>query len=86
MQYLYLYLLLINALTFLIMLLDKQRARKKHWRIPEATLLALCAAGGSLGGFMSMQLFRHKTKHLSFAIGIPAMLFVHIGLLIHLHM
>lgn len=86
MQYLYPYLLLINALTFLIMLLDKHRARKNLWRIPETTLLALCAIGGSLGGVTAMQLFRHKTRHLRFSIGIPVMLLAHIFLLAYLHM
>lgn len=81
MKILYCYLLIINALTFLFMLMDKQKARKKRWRIPERTLLSLCAIGGSLGGLLGMYLFRHKTKHTRFAIGIPVMLIVH-GILV----
>ena len=80
MKILYCYLLIINALTFLFMLMDKQKARKKRWRIPEQTLLSLCAIGGSLGGLLGMYLFRHKTNHTRFAIGIPVMLVVHTAL------
>ena len=78
MKYLYGYLFLINALSFLLMLLDKARAKKNLWRIPERVLLGICAAGGSLGGMLGMKLFRHKTKHPQFFIGIPVMLALHI--------
>jgi uncharacterized membrane protein YsdA (DUF1294 family) len=74
MKYLFLYLLLINALGFLLMLIDKQKARKKKWRIPEATLIGVAALGGSIGSLMGMYTFRHKTKHKKFTIGIPAIL------------
>ena len=74
MKYLMIYLCIINALSFLLMLIDKQKARKKRWRIPETTLLGVCALGGSLGGLLGMYLVRHKTKHLKFVIGIPFLL------------
>ena len=74
MKYLFLYLLLINALGFLLMLIDKQKARKKKWRIPEATLIGVAALGGSIGSLMGMYAIRHKTKHKKFTIGIPAIL------------
>ena len=86
MKYLYLYLLIINALSFLIMLTDKIKAIKSRWRIPEKTLLGVCAMGGSLGGLIAMKLFRHKTLHPQFSIGIPVMLAVHVVALIILHM
>ena len=86
MKYLYLYLLIINALSFLIMLTDKIKAIKGRWRIPEKTLLGVCAMGGSLGGLIAMKLFRHKTLHPQFSIGIPVMLAVHVVALIILHM
>lgn len=86
MQYLYLYLLIVNALSMALMLIDKIKAIKKCWRIPERILLALCAIGGSLGGMIGMRLFRHKTLHLRFSIGIPVMLAVHILIFIILHM
>lgn len=85
MEYLYLYLLIVNALSMLLMLVDKIKAAKKRWRIPERTLLGICAIGGSLGGLLGMKLFRHKTLHPQFSIGIPVMLAVHIVLLIVLH-
>ena len=74
MKYLWLYLCTINALSFLLMLIDKQKAKKNKWRIPEKTLLGVCLIGGSIGGLISMHLFRHKTKHLRFRLGIPLML------------
>ena len=74
MKYLYLYLLLINAVGFLIMLVDKRKAIKNKWRIPEATLMTVAAIGGSIGSLMGMKVFRHKTKHPKFTIGIPLIL------------
>ena len=85
MEYLYLYLTLINALGFLVMLADKKKAKKNRWRIPEKTLLGIAAVGGSLGSLLAMKLFRHKTRHAAFSIGIPIMLAAHIILLILLH-
>ena len=85
MKYLYFYLLIVNALSFLFMLTDKIKAVKGRWRIPERTLLGLCAIGGSLGGMLAMRLFRHKTLHPQFSIGIPVLLAVHIIVLIILH-
>ena len=85
MQYLYMYLVIINALACLLMLIDKIKAIRKRWRIPERTLLGVCAIGGSLGGMIGMKLFRHKTLHPQFSIGIPVMLAVHIVALVILH-
>lgn len=81
MKLLYLYLLLVNAAAFLLMLIDKVKARKNRWRIPERTLLTVAALGGSLGAVLGMNLYRHKTKHPKFSIGLPCMLAVHIVLL-----
>ncbi len=78
MQYLWMYLIIVNAAAFVLMLTDKIKAKRNRWRIPEKTLLGICAIGGSLGGYLAMQMFRHKTKHLRFSIGIPVMLAVHI--------
>lgn len=85
MKYLYAYLVIINALGFLLMLLDKEKAKKGAWRIPERTLMLVAAVGGSLGALIGMRLFRHKTKHLKFVIGIPVLLVLHIVLLMFLH-
>lgn len=76
MKYFILYLLLINAAAFLLMLIDKQKARKNRWRIPENTLMLSAILGGSIGALAGMYAFRHKTKHLKFTLGIPAILVV----------
>lgn len=78
MQVLYIYLVIINAISFILMLVDKYKARKNLWRIPEATLMGFAAAGGSIGALAGMYLVRHKTKHLKFTVGIPIFLFAHI--------
>lgn len=63
---------IINAVGFILVALDKQKARKKLWRIPEKTFFLIALIGGSIGIYVSMLLFRHKTKHWYFMIGIPA--------------
>lgn len=68
------YLVTINALGFLIMLADKEKAKKRLWRIPEATLLAVAALGGSIGCLAGMKVFHHKTRKPKFYIGIPVIL------------
>lgn len=78
MRYLLIYLLIINAAGFLLMLIDKWKAKKKRWRIPEATLMTVAALGGSIGSLIGMYTVRHKTKHLKFVVGIPAILVVQI--------
>lgn len=82
MKYLFFYLIIINAVGWLIMLIDKQKAKRNAWRIPEATLMGIAAIGGSLGSLIGMYQFRHKTKHRKFTVGIPLLLIVHIVLLI----
>ena len=84
MKVLFLYLLTMNALGLLVMLADKRRAQKNRWRIPEATLMTIAALGGSLGSLMGMQLFRHKTRHRKFTLGIPAILLAQIALALFL--
>lgn len=73
-EYIILYLLIINAVAFLLMLIDKQKAKKKKWRIKEATLMGVAALGGSIGALAGMYTFRHKTLHKKFTLGIPAIL------------
>ena len=72
------YLLSVNALGFVLMLSDKKKAQKNHYRIPERTLILTAIVGGSLGCYLGMQLFRHKTKHPLFYIGIPVILAIQI--------
>ena len=68
------YLLIINAAGFLLMLVDKWKAKKNRWRVRESTLLLVAALGGSVGSLAGMYLFRHKTQHLKFTLGIPLIL------------
>lgn len=74
------YLIIINALGFLLMLIDKQKAKKKKWRIPEATLMGVAALGGSIGSLFGMYTFRHKTLHKKFTIGIPVILIAQLAI------
>lgn len=75
------YLILINAVGFVLMLLDKHRARRGAWRIPEATLMAVALAGGSIGTMAGMYLIRHKTRHPKFALGLPMIFLLQILLM-----
>ena len=65
------YLVIINLIAFLAMWLDKRKAEKGKWRIPENSLLLLVLLGGGIGGIAGMYTFRHKTKKLQFTIGLP---------------
>ncbi|NBD22368.1 DUF1294 domain-containing protein [Paenibacillus glycinis] len=79
------YLVILNIYAFALMRIDKIRAVKdRRHRIPERRLLGASAAGGALGAFAAMRLFRHKTKHPAFAAGIPIMLLVHIAVIVWL--
>ena len=76
------YLFIINAAGFLLMLIDKHKAKKNLWRISEATLMGVAAIGGSLGCLGGMYAVRHKTKHLKFTLGVPVILTVQVILLV----
>ena len=84
MKYFLLYLLLINAVGFALMLIDKWKAKHNRWRIKEATLMTVAALGGSIGSLLGMYTVRHKTKHLKFTVGIPLILVAQIALAIYL--
>ena len=84
MNYFLLYLLLINAAAFALMLADKVKARKNRWRIPERTLIGSALLGGSIGALLGMYTFRHKTRHLKFTLGVPAILMAQIALAVFL--
>lgn len=83
MYVLWLYLIVINAISFIQMSSDKSRARRGARRIPEKTLLLTAAAGGSLGAWLAMRTRRHKTKHAAFSVGLPLFLLVHAAVLIY---
>ena len=83
-QILFLYLILLNLLGFILMGVDKRRAIRHAWRIPEAHLFGCAILGGSRGSILGMYTFRHKTKHWYFVFGMPAILLIKIilGILI----
>ena len=68
------YLVLVNAAGFVLMLSDKLKAKKSAWRIPETTLIGVAVLGGSVGSIAGMYLFRHKTRHIKFKLGLPLIL------------
>lgn len=65
------YVILINIIAFILMGIDKAKARRGAWRISERTLIILAVIGGSLGMLFGIHMFRHKTKHAKFKLGIP---------------
>lgn len=74
------YFIAVNFIGFVLMGIDKRKAIRNAFRIPEATLFSVAVVGGSVGSILGMLLFRHKTKHWSFKIGLPAILLVHLAL------
>lgn len=78
------YIILINVIAFIVYGIDKWKARKGKWRISEASLLFLAFIGGSIGAYVGMQVWRHKTKHLKFTLGVPLILLLQILLLIYI--
>jgi len=78
------YLVVINIIAFLAMWIDKVKAKKSAWRIPESTLISLVLLGGGIGGIVGMYKFRHKTKKPRFYIGFPAILVAEIVIAIYL--
>lgn len=80
-QILVAYTLFINVISLAYMYIDKQKAIKGQWRISEKSLFLMAIIGGSIGIMMGMKLFRHKTKHLSFKLGIPSIFILQIVLI-----
>ena len=78
------YLAVMTVVGLIVMKADKTKAEKNKWRIKEATLFLISAIGGSLGTWAGMYLFRHKTKHWYFVVGMPLILILHIALLVFL--
>ena len=74
------WLIAINVVTFAVYGIDKRRARRGAWRVPEKTLFLLPLLGGSLGALLGMRVFHHKTKHWYFVWGIPVILLVQAAL------
>ena len=78
------YLAVMTVVGLIVMKADKTKAEKNKWRIKEATLFLISAIGGSLGTWAGMYLFRHKTKHWYFVVGMPLILILHIAILVFL--
>lgn len=78
------YVLVINLIAFLAMGMDKWKAKRDAWRIPEQTLMSLVLLGGGIGGIAGMYTFRHKTKKARFFVGFPVILIVEIAIVIYL--
>ena len=79
------YLLAVNITSFLLYGIDKYKAKKGRWRISEATLLLMAVIGGSIGAWVGMRLWHHKTMHKKFKYGIPIIIILQVALAVYLH-
>ena len=80
------YFAIINIMTIAVYGWDKLCAKRKWWRVPEMTLIAIALIGGSIGAIAAMRLFRHKTLHLKFKYGLPCILILQLAALMYLHL
>ena len=78
--YIIIYLVIINVITFVVYGLDKRKAKEAEWRTRESTLLGLAAIGGSIGAWLAMKIWRHKTQHNQFKYGVPLILIAQIAI------
>ena len=76
------YLLLLNGIAFVLFGIDKLKARKGRWRIPERSLLVVALLGGSIGAWLGIKVWHHKTLHKKFSIGVPLIICLQIGILV----
>jgi uncharacterized membrane protein YsdA (DUF1294 family) len=81
-EYFILYLVVMSVITFIAFGYDKWKARNDKWRTPESTLFLLAIFGGSVGALLGMQVWRHKTQHWTFRLGIPLILVLQVAILI----
>ena len=79
------YLLAVNITSFLLYGIDKYKAKKGRWRISEATLLLMAVIGGSIGAWVGMRIWHHKTMHKKFKYGIPIIIIMQVALAVYLH-
>ena len=82
--YLLYYLAVVNTITFIVYGIDKLKAKKRKWRIPESTLLLLAIIGGSVGAWCGVKVWLHKTLHKKFIYGIPLIVIIQISIIIYL--
>jgi uncharacterized membrane protein YsdA (DUF1294 family) len=78
------YLAVITVVTFLVYGIDKWKAQRKRWRIPESVLLGLAVIGGSVGAWLGMKIWRHKTQHKKFKYGVPAIFVAQVAVVVWL--
>lgn len=81
--YILYYLAAINVIAFMVYGIDKLKAKKGKWRIPEAPMLLLATVGGSIGAWCGMKVWHHKTMHKKFKYGVPLIIAVQIGLYLY---
>ncbi len=79
------YIVVINLIGFIVMGMDKRRAKKHAFRIPEATLFTIAVIGGCIGSIIGMRYFHHKTRHWYFVYGMPLILILQIALLVFIY-
>ena len=84
-QLILIYLIAINVVTFFAYGIDKWKAKRSKWRISEATLLGMVVIGGSIGAWLGMRVWHHKTMHKKFQFGIPMIIILQITLIIWIH-
>ena len=78
------YLLAVNIATFFLYGIDKYKAKKGRWRISEATLLLMAVIGGSIGAWVGMRIWHHKTMHKKFKYGIPIIIILQVTIAVYL--
>ena len=76
--------MIINIIGLIIMGLDKIKAKSGAWRIPEDNLLLIALLGGSVGIFLGIKIFRHKTRHIKFAVGVPLIFLLQMAVILWL--
>lgn len=84
-KFILIYLAAVNLVTFVMYGIDKYKAKKAKWRIPEATLLLMAAIGGSIGAWTGMQVWHHKTLHKKFKYGVPVIFLLQVALTFYLY-
>lgn len=80
-KFILIFIVAITLFTFIVYGIDKRKAKKGRWRIPESTLLLLAVIGGSIGAYLGMKVWHHKTRHKKFKYGIPAIIILQIVLI-----
>lgn len=76
------YFAMINVVAFFVYGIDKWKSQHDRWRVPESMLLGLAAIGGSVGAWLGMKVWHHKTQHKKFKVGVPVMLLIQISLVV----